>query len=200
MSHSARGPHSRPGSIVVGVMRLARGHPDGVLQFGATRDAFLTSLAPLIAFPLVGGVLAVLSGDGLDALSDLLGALCALLAPPVISFELARLWGKEPAWLRFATAFNWCQWAIPVVTTVLLLLASILAGLGVPQRLALIGGLVAVVAYSLWLHWFVVRHGLSLSSSRALLMVAAVNVGTLLAVWVPRWLAYHLSGQGLTGQ
>ena len=99
-----RGRHHAPGA------RTGR----RLLQFGATREAFLASLAPLIAFPLVGGVLMLLGGGGLAALSDLLATLCALLAPPVLSFEVARLWGRQDAWLRFATAFNWCQWAIPV--------------------------------------------------------------------------------------
>ena len=71
-------------------------------------------------FPLVGGALMLLGGGGLDALSDLLATLCALLAPPVLSFEVARLWGREAAWLRFATAFNWCQW-VPVFASLLLL-------------------------------------------------------------------------------
>ncbi len=110
------------------VIRLARGRADGMRQFGATREAFLASLAPLIAFPLVGGVLMLLGGGGLTALSDLLATLCALLAPPVLSFEVARLWGRQDAWLRFATAFNWCQWVIPVIGSVLLLVLGMLAG------------------------------------------------------------------------
>src|ERR1700744_2339459 len=96
-------------NVVIGVLRVARGRADGMAQFGATRDAFLASLAPLIAFPLVGGVLMMLGGGGLDALTDLLATLCALLAPPVLSFEVARWWRREAEWLRFATAFNWCQ-------------------------------------------------------------------------------------------
>ncbi|HEX3405465.1 MAG TPA: hypothetical protein VHT74_34585, partial [Acetobacteraceae bacterium] len=115
MSGPARGKAPPRGSIVVGIMRLARGRADGMLQFGTTREAFLSSLAPLIAFPLVGGVLMLLGGGGFTALSDLFATLCALVAPPVLSFEVARLWGRQAAWLRFATAFNWCQWAIPVL-------------------------------------------------------------------------------------
>src|SRR5262245_55634138 len=98
---SGRPPRS--GSIVVGVMRLARGRVDGFQQFGATRDSFLASLAPLLAFPLVGGVLMLAGGGGLSALADVLATVCALVAPPVLSYEVARLWGREAAWLRFAT-------------------------------------------------------------------------------------------------
>ena len=73
----------------------ARTKKAGLLLFGATREAFLASLAPLIAFPLVGGALMVLGGGGLEAFTDLLATLCALLAPPVLSFEVARFWGRR---------------------------------------------------------------------------------------------------------
>ena len=68
MSDRTRGQRPAPGSILVGIFRLARGRADGLGQFGATREAFLASLAPLIAFPLVGGVLMILGGGGLDIL------------------------------------------------------------------------------------------------------------------------------------
>ena len=35
----------------------------------------------------------------------------------------------------------------------------------------------AVAAYSLWLHWFLARHGLALSRWRAALLVVLVNGG-----------------------
>jgi hypothetical protein len=189
MSGRTGGRRSPPGSIVLGIVRLARGHSDGIRQFGATREAFLASLAPLIAFPLVGGVLMLLGGGGLAAVSDLLATLCALLAPAVLSFEVARLWGREAAWLRFATAFNWCQWVIPVVGSVLLLVLAFLAGLGLPRELARLAVLFGIIAYGLWLHWFVTRHGLGLSGPRAALAVLGVNLGTVILVLGPRILA-----------
>jgi hypothetical protein len=189
MSGRARGKRPQSGSVMLGIMRLARGRADGLGQFGATRDAFLVSLAPLIAFPLVGGVLMLLGGGGLDALSELLATLCALLAPPVLSYEVARLWGREAAWLRFATAFNWCQWVIPVIGSVLLLVLGILIGLGMPRGLGRVVAVLGVVAYGLWLHWFVARHGLGLSVLRAGLMVLGVNIVTVIIVLGPRMLA-----------
>jgi hypothetical protein len=185
------------GSVVVGVMRLARGRRDGVLQFGATRDAFLTSLAPLLALPLVGGGLTLFGGDRLNALSDLLATVCALLGPPVLSFEVARLWGRETAWLRFATAFNWCQWVIPVVGSMLLLLLGLLIGFGLPRQAARVGVVLGIIAYGFWLHWFVTRHALGLSSVRAAIMVVAVNFGTVVLVLGPRLLALAAQGAGL---
>ena len=185
------------GSILIGVMRLARGRPDGLLQFGATRDSFLASLAPLIAFPLVGGLLMLGGGGGLSAVSDLLATVCALLAPPVLTYEAARLWGREAAWLRFATAFNWCQWVIPVVGSMLLLTLALLAALGLPRALARLGVVFGLVSYGLWLHWFLARHGLGLTRLRAALMVFVVNTVTVMLVLGPRMVTLIGGGAGL---
>jgi hypothetical protein len=43
--------------------------------------------------------------------------------------------------------------------------------------------------YGLWLHWFLARHGLQVSGPRAALLVAVVNLGTVLLVIGPRLLA-----------
>ncbi len=172
--------------VVLGIMLLARGRKAGLLLFGATREAFLASLAPLIAFPLVGGALMVLGGGGLEAFTDLLATLCALLAPPVLSFEVARFWGRQDAWLRFATAFNWCQWVIPVAFSILLLLFGMLSAVGLPSNAARAGVLAGLVGYGLWLHCFIARHGLSVSWPRAGAMVIGVNLVTVLLVVVPR--------------
>ena len=122
-------------------------------------------------------------------LADLLATLCALLAPPVLSFELARLWGRQNAWLRFATAFNWCQWVIPVIGTLLLVVLGTLAALGLPRTVASAALVLGLVSYGLWLHWFLARHGLGLSRVRAALLVLGVNFGTVLLVLGPRLLA-----------
>lgn len=197
MSGRVRGKRPAPGNVIVGIARLARGRADGILQFGSTREAFLASLAPLIAFPLVGGVLMMLGGGGLDALTDLLATLCALLAPPVLSFEVARWWGREEAWLRFATAFNWCQWIIPILLSLLLLVFGTLTMAGLPPDIARGGVLLGLVGYGLWLHCFLAHHGLGLSWLRAGLMVVGVNLATVLLVAGPRVLALYTQGMGL---
>ncbi len=197
MSGRVRGSRPTPGNVVVGIIRLARGRADGLLQFGETREAFLASLAPLIAFPLVGGVLMMLGGGGLDALADLLATLCALLAPPVLSFEVARWWGRESAWLRFATAFNWCQWIIPILLSLLLLLFGMLTMAGLPTSAARAGVLLGLVGYGLWLHCFLAKHGLGLSWLRAGLMVVGVNLATVLLVAGPRVLLLATQGFGM---
>lgn len=184
-------PGQRTGApnILLGIVRVACGRADGLARFGGTRQSFLTSLAPLVAFPLVGGALMLAGGAGREGAAQLLATLCALLAPPVLSFEVARMWGRRPAWLRFATALNWCQWAIPVVAVVLLAILPPLLGAFMPARAAVATALGAVGCYGLWLHWFVARHGLSLSRLRAAVLVAFVNLGTALLVLGPAFLA-----------
>lgn len=197
MSGAPPGPargRPRPRLILLGILRLATGHADGLTQFGDTPEAFLASLAPLIAFPLVGGVLMLLQGGGANALSDLLATVCALLAPPVLSYEAARLWGRTARWIRFAVAFNWCQWAIPVVAFVMTALAGLLSAAGLP-RLAGVGVVVAgVAAYGLWLAWFLARHGLGLGNRQAVLLVIAVNFVTVFLILGPQLLALALGG------
>jgi hypothetical protein len=197
MSGRRRGQRPQQGNIVLGVFRVARGRAEGLRQFGATREAFLTSLAPLIAFPLVGGTLMMLGGGGVAALSDLLATLCALLAPPVLSFELARLWARQDAWLRFATAFNWCQWVIPLIGSLLLVVFAMLTALGLPPAVAKFGVALGLVSYGLWLHWFLAYHALGLSRLRAALMVFGVNLVTVLIVMGPRMLTLAIGGSGL---
>ncbi len=67
-----RGPNVLRGpSVLRGIIRVARGRPDGIDQFAGTSQAFLASLAPLIAFPLVGTFLMLLNGNGTPAIADL---------------------------------------------------------------------------------------------------------------------------------
>lgn len=185
-------------NIVRGILRLATGHADGLAQFGDTSDAFLASLAPLVAFPLVGAALMLVGGGGLAALSDLLATVCALLAPPVLSHELAQVWGCAARWTRFAVAFNWCQWVIPVVASMLVMVAGLLLALGVPNDACLAVVVVGLAAYGMWLHWFLARHGLGLGRGRAILLVVGVNLVTVCLVLGPRILMMALGG-GATG-
>ncbi len=176
-------------SVFRGIIRLARFRPEGFGEFVATRQGFLNSLAPLIAFPLVGGLLMLASGGGADVLTDLLATLVALLAPAVISAALAERWGRGEAWLRFGVAFNWAQWAVPVVAIGLLMAAGVLRRMGLGEPQAAIVVLFAIAGYGLSLHWFLVRYGLGLSRGRATLMVMALNIGTVALVMAPRLVA-----------
>lgn len=187
----------RRANLARGVMLLARGRPEGFAEIGDTTQAFLASLAPLIAFPLVGAALSLASGRVVGAIADFLATLCVLLAPAVISHWLARRWGREEAWLRFATAFNWCQWILPVLAAALLVAVSVLVAAGLPNEVAALLMLLGLVAYGLWLHWFLARRGLGLSTGRAVLMVLAINVGSALLVLAPALLGSAIGGGAL---
>jgi len=195
MSGRRAAPPAPRGNIARGVFLLARGKAEGLGQFPPTRQAFLASLAPMgsavPSTPAGAGAIGPLEG-----FTDLIGTLCAVLAPPVLSFELARRWQREALWLRYATALDWVQWVIPVLISVLLIGVYPLLAATLSARVAL--GLVglAIVGYALWLHWFVARHGLMLSPGRAALLVFLVNLGTALLAFGPRLLAL---GSGHSG-
>lgn len=175
-------------NALLGIARVARGRREGLQQFGATNEAFLASLAPLVAFPLVNAGLLLLTGKAWDAAEGFLQALCAVLAPPVLSQALAQAWGRDAAWLRYATAFNWCQWALPAMAAALLLALGFLLHAGLPQDAAVVVFALGLAAYALWLHWFVTRHALDLGPWRAALLVVLVNAGTALLAFGPQLL------------
>ena len=170
--------------ILAGLIRLARGDVSGIMQFGHTPKAFFISLIPLIALPLVVGLATLAKGEIGRALSDLAAAACILLVPPVISHTLARRWDREDPWLRFAVAFNWCQFGLSVLCMALLIGLGIVFGAsgskpgsdGVVAAVVVL--CIAIVGYGLWLHWFVARVGLGVSRGRAAFLVFATYFGT----------------------
>jgi hypothetical protein len=184
------GMKAKPGrpNILRGIVLLCRGRAAGLAEIGAGPQEFLSSLAPLIAFPLVGCALMVSQGSLRDAATDFLATLIAILGPPVISYSIAKRWGREERWFRFATAFNWCQWVLPLLGAVLVVLAGFLVQTGMPLRSAVILLCCALLAYAFWLHWFLARHGLEISASRAVVLVILVNLATILLVGGPQLL------------
>ena len=66
--------------------------------------------------------------------------------------------------------------------------------------LGFLAGMFALFGYGLWLHWFVARHGLGLSGLRAVVMVLAVNLATVVLLQGPRVLALALGGAELGGK
>jgi hypothetical protein len=99
---------ARPGkqNILRGIVLLCRGRASGFAEMGTGPEAFLSSLAPLIAFPLVGCVLMVAQGKIEDGLADFLATLIALLAPPVVASrpQSTGASGRCPCW-----ALCWCS-------------------------------------------------------------------------------------------
>lgn len=192
------GPAAPTGAaaVVIGVLRLATGRADGAARFTATPQAYLSSLAPWLAFLLVGTVLRLLRETPAPVLRDVLAALIALLAPAVLSHAIAFAWKREEGWLRYAVAYNWCQWALlPALLLILIGLgAAVAAGMG--QAAAANTAVLLVAAYALWLHWVVSRAALGLSSGRAVLFVLLVNLGTAALVFGPALLTVQVNQAG----
>lgn len=169
----------------LGVFRVAFGRADGFARLGTTVSSFLSSLAPLIAFPLAGALIQLYRNDWLAAVSLVLLTLVAQLAPPVLSHWLTVRWKCEDRWLGYATAYNWCYWAVPMAGALLTVMFAVAVGAGLPSQLAAQAVLACLAIYSLWLNWFVARHTLALSKAKAALLVVIVNAGTGLLVIGP---------------
>ncbi|MBU6425566.1 MAG: hypothetical protein KGQ69_04445 [Rhodospirillales bacterium] len=174
--------------ILQGLVKLACGNAKGVEEFSGTKEAFSASLAPLIAFPLVGAGITAASGDWKAAAVGLLARLCAVLALPVITYEFSRIFGKTKLWLRTATALNWCFWLVLPAIFLAALAGSVLVQLGLPMMRAEKIVLEMVALYLLWNRWFVFKAGLQLNIWRAGLVLLASLAATMLFAVVP-WVA-----------
>ncbi|HEY0205226.1 MAG TPA: hypothetical protein VGC15_13875 [Acetobacteraceae bacterium] len=172
-------------SLLRGVLLLARGRGEGMACFRSSPEAFLASLAPLLALPLAAAALLVVRGAVMPAVAVVLLAVTTQVAPAVLSHAAARALGREDGWLRYATAYNWCQWANVAVMAVLLLVLSGVTGAPVPAVVGSPAFGYAVLGYSMWLHWVLARSGLALSRWRAAGLVLAVSFGTMLLVFGP---------------
>ena len=181
----------------MGVARLMRGRADGIMQFASTVPAFVASLVPLLAIALLSAALMV-GKAGLEGATGLfLIVLVNQLAPPVLSHLVARRWDREEDWLRYATAFNWCQCALPVVALAMLFGIAVMVSSGVPREAAATLGFGGLLAYTLWLSWFLARVGLDLSRARAVALVVLVLAGTVGLTLLP--LVFSEGGEGQQG-
>jgi hypothetical protein len=171
--------------ILRGLWLLARGKADGIAAFGNSVDALTTSLAPLIAFPFVGAALLALDGQPEAAALAFLSRLCVVLAISAITYEFARLTGREAHWLRTATALNWSFWIMVPLLLIAGFLGALLVSCNMPEVTAerLLIGLMA--GYMLWYNWFTVRSGLQLGRWQAVALVAITNGIIALLVLAP---------------
>jgi len=176
-------------NILHGICLLAIGRVRGLEKFGSGRRDFLLSLYMLMCVPAFA-LVATIGRYGLaPALGIALLLVCALLAPPVISYALARAWGRDMLWPRFATAFNWSRAGLVGVFAIMLVVTAFLIQMGFPREAA--GQLLfsAMSVYSLWLEWFIARHGLRIGAGRAVAAVLAINGATFLLLAVPSFIA-----------
>lgn len=175
--------------IYKGVFLLATGRREGIDYFGDSSARFLASLASLALWPAIGIAALAAGSGGPEMASDVMASVCAVLAPPVITYELATRWDCAARWARYATGFNWCQWALPVVGFIVITIIGELSRSGLPRDAALALLVCAFSAYGLWLHWFIAWRGLVVSRLRAALLVVVVNAVTVVLVALPQLLA-----------
>jgi hypothetical protein len=174
------------------VLQLACFDRRGFAGITASVDALLASLAPLIAFPLVGAAMSLLAGHPAAAVAEFLATLCALLVQLVVSELLAGWWRREAEWLRYATAYNWCQWLLPLAAAALLLLGHGALLLGLPRYATGVAAFAVFGLYALALQGFLAWRGLRLGLLRAAGMVLAVNIAVTVLVLIPAVLAQLL--------
>jgi hypothetical protein len=177
--------------ILRGVGLVARGRAAGLNCFRDTPQAFLYSLAPSVGILAASVVEGITEGDGTNAMARIPGTLCLLLAPSVLSYEMARFWGREAFWSRYIVAFNWCQWLLPIILFVLAICLNLAQLAGVDPENGLPVMVLSLAGYALWLNWFLARHGLALSGWRAAGLVAAVNAGTIAIAFGPTFIAAY---------
>ena len=182
-----RGPGSQPPirRTGLGLLLIAVGRREGLEDFGNTPDAYLASLAPLIAFALVSCVLGAAAGHVRQAAQVFLMLVCSWLAPAVISHPIARVWARAEAWPRYANIVNWSQILMFLVLSAATAAAKAAVAAGLPPHSVLAAGGIGVVVYAVWFHWFVARGTLNLSRWRTVVLLLAVALGTNAIVSVP---------------
>ncbi len=169
--------------ILRGLWLLARGKSAGIKEFGNSNDALTASLAPLIAFPLVGAAVTAFDGQPEQAVVAFLARLCAVLVVPVMTREFARRMGGEAFWLRTATALNWSFWMILPVLLAAAFAGALLAEAGVPDIDAEYIALALILLYLAWFQWFIIRAGLQVGVIAAAMLVVlnGIAIGLLSA-------------------
>ena len=185
------GPRRTLPPILRGVGLIARGRAEGLNCFRDSPKAYLYSLLPGLGVMVAAVVEGLAEGSGATALGEIPGTLCILLAPSVISYELARLWGREAFWNRYIVAFNWCQWLLQVIAFVMIVGVAIAQLAGIAGQTGVRVLFVCLALYALWLNWFLARHGLALSPWRAVALVITVNLITIAILLGPTLLAAH---------
>lgn len=191
-------PPQRAG-VMRGIIRIGTFKADGLAEFGATPQAFLNSLAPLLALPVVGGLIMLGRGHVMEALASVLANLVILLAPPVAAHAVARWWRREALWLRYAVAYNWCQWAVALALLAAMVSGGILVASGLPEMAVAQLAMLALAGYGIALNWFLARTALELSSGRAALFILMVWLAAMVLVMVPVVLTAMQAGAGISG-
>jgi hypothetical protein len=178
-----RGPGNSPMRRAgLGVLYLAIGRREGFADFGNTVDAYLSSLAPLVAFDLVSNALLAASGKLHVAALVFLVTLCVMLAPAVVSHPICRRWSAAEFWPRYANILNWAQMLMFLVLGLAGILARIGVALGAPATAVEKSLQLTTVCYAVWFQWFVARGVLNIARWRTVLLLMAYAAVNLLIV------------------
>jgi hypothetical protein len=163
----------------LGLLLLAAGRKRGLAYFGTDGDAYLASLAPLLALALVSAALTALGGAPRLAASLGLFTICNLLAPPVVAELLCRRWGRADRWALYANVLNWVQFLFMIVGSVALGVARAVGS----SSLAVIAVL-GLFGYVIWMQWFVARNALNISRWRTVQLLGAVMLGSYILIMI----------------
>jgi hypothetical protein len=115
----------------LGLLLLAIGRKRGFTYFGADTDAYLASLAPLVAFALVAAALLALQSLR-DAATLFLLSICQVLAPAVIAHPLCRRWNRAERWALYANILNWAPFLFFMMLALALAVARAAVEAGAP--------------------------------------------------------------------
>lgn len=176
---------SPPPSLPRGLVRLARFRADGLAAIPATPRGFLQSLAAQLVLPVLGGLAMLAAAPVHVVLLYVLANVVALLAPPVISHAMVDARRRDTLWLRYATAYNWCQLLIALLFTALGLLGRTdpLQSGGPLSPLQFVMLLLAV--YSVALNWFLIRVGLEMPRGQTTVVFIGIWFATMLLLAGP---------------
>ncbi len=163
-----------------GLLLLAVGRKAGFDHFGTDTDAYLGSLAPLLALILVSCAwTGVHNAAPRHAASLFLRLICMLLAPVVIADLFCRVWKRAGQWALYANLLNWSQFLAWFVLVVLLFIAQLGVSAGANPGIAVgLAGL-ALLVYLSWFHWFLARKVLAVSRARVLMLLVISAMVTL---------------------
>ena len=141
----------------------------------------------------------VLSGQWGAVLASVPVTLVAVLAPAVVSHFLARAFGRDAYWLRYAVALNWLQGAFQVPALLVVVWVVLTIANGVPGDLILPQiVLLVLLVYMLAQFWFLARVALALRGWMAVLCVILLNAVIAALVFGPQIVArvLHLAAGG----
>jgi len=170
------------GQAGIGLMMLAIGRKRGFAYFGTGTDAYLSSLAPLVALALVLGTFTMLGGNVKVGLILMLELLIGILTPAVVAHPLCRRWARESAWALYATLLNWTPLVVVLAIAVESVVVKLLVLLGVPAATALPICAALLSIYLMWFQWFIARGALRLTRWRTagLLLITSMVCYTLM--------------------